>query len=85
MEGLTKGVLSKSLGKARLVFKALKEVLLKVKVILNNRPLSYMEDDIQLPALTANMIIHGTNITLPEEYTDIDADFNDPVPAKLAK
>ena len=75
----------KGLGKARLGFKALKEVLLEVEVILNNRPLSYMEDDIQLPALTPNMIIHGTNITLPEEYTDIDEDFNEPVPAKLAK
>ena len=46
MVGLTKGVLFKTVGKARLIFKALKEVLLEVEVIMNNRTLSYMEDDI---------------------------------------
>ena len=85
MVGLTKGVLFKSLGKARLTFKALKEVLLEVEVILNNRPLGYMEDDIQLPALTPHMIIHGTNITLPEEEDDSDAEMNEPAPARLAR
>ena len=30
------------------------------EVILNNRPLGYVENDIQLPVLTPSMIIHGT-------------------------
>ena len=29
-----------------------------------------MEDDIELPLLTPNMLIHGTNISLPEEDAD---------------
>ena len=62
MVGLTKNVLYKALGRSRLPFEQLKEALLEAEVILNNRPLGYLEDDIQLPALTPNMLIHGTNI-----------------------
>ena len=35
----------------------LKDVLLDVEVALNDRPLSYMEDDIQLPTLTPNSML----------------------------
>ena len=44
-----------------------------------------MEDDIQLPPLTPNMIIHGTNITLQEDDLDSDPESTDPIPARLAR
>ena len=34
---------------------------------MNNRPLSYCEDDIELPVLTSNILIHGKSIYIPEE------------------
>ena len=85
MVGLTKRVLHKRLGRAKLSFKRLKEILIDVEVILNNRPLGYVEDNIQLPVLTPNMIIHGTNITLPEDTVENDPDVNEPKPSKFAK
>ena len=48
MVGLVKGALRKSMGKSLLTFAELKEILLDVEVTLNNRPLSYVEDDIQM-------------------------------------
>ena len=83
--GLTKRVLRKILGRARLRFKALQEVVLDVEVIMNNRPLGYIEEDIQLPVLTPNMIIHGTDVTLPEDEIEDDQDVDSPVPPRLAK
>ena len=40
--------------------------LLDVEVALNNRPLSYVEDDIQLPLLTPNLLQFGRLNLLPE-------------------
>ena len=44
----------------------LQEVLLHVEVALNNRPLDYVEDDIQLPILTPSSLLHIQPNTLPE-------------------
>ena len=85
MVGLMKSVLYKMLGRAKMRFSALHEILLEVEVILNNRPLGYIENDIQLPVLTPHMVIHGTNVLLPEDDGDVDPDFNEPEPTKLAK
>ena len=76
MVGLTKNVLYKSLGRSTLPFEQLKEALLEAELVLNNRSLGYLEDDIQFPALTRNMLIHGSNISLPDEIMDNDPDFN---------
>ena len=56
--------------RASLTFDQLKEVLMDVEVQLNNRPLGYMEDDIESLPLTPNTLIHGANISLPEEDLD---------------
>ena len=85
MVGLTKRVLHKMLGRARLKFDVLKEVLLDVEVVLNNRPLGYIEEDVQLPILTPNMIIHGVGITIPDESIYDDPDINEPLTSRLAK
>jgi hypothetical protein len=50
-------------------FKQPKDVLLlEVEIILKNRPLGYLEDDIifQLQHLTPNGMTHGANISLLE-------------------
>ena len=58
MVDLLKKVLYKLLGKSRLTFQQMKEVLLEVaimtliKAIVSNQPVGYLEDDIQLPSLT---------------------------------
>ena len=42
-------------------------MLLDVQLVINNRPLPYCEDDIQLPTLTPNALIFGKANYLPEE------------------
>ena len=59
MVGLMKQCLYKTVGKANLSWQELEEVLLDVEITLNNRPLSYLEDDIQFPALTPNTLAFG--------------------------
>ena len=70
MVGLMKVALRKAVGRASLTFDQLKEVLMDVEVQLNNRPLGYMEDDIESLPLTPNTLIHRANISLPEEDLD---------------
>ena len=50
--GLVKRALYKSIGNSCLSWDELQDVLLDIEVTLNNRPLGYQEDDIELPALT---------------------------------
>ena len=66
MVGLVKGALRKSMGKSLLTFAELKEILLDVEVTLNNRPLSYVEDDIQMPLITPESIMRPQSNLLPE-------------------
>ena len=54
----------------------MQEVLLDVQLVNNNRPLSYCEDDIQLPTLTPNTLIFGKANYLPEEQL-LDAEDKD--------
>ena len=61
--GLVKGALCKSVGQGQLTFSELKEVLLDVGVALNNRPLSYVEKDVQLPILTPNTFV-STHVSM---------------------
>lgn len=66
MVGLVKGAMRKSIGNAQLTYDELKEVLLDVEVALNNRPLSYVEEDVQLPVLTPNSMLHTQPNSIPE-------------------
>ena len=47
MVGLVKQALYKSIGKACLQWKELQEVLLDIELVFNNRPLSYVEDNMR--------------------------------------
>lgn len=52
--GLVKRYLNKTIGNGRLSWTELEDVLLDVQVTLNNRPLGYVEDDVQLPLSIPN-------------------------------
>ena len=64
--GLVKRALHKEVGCGMLKWAELQDVLLDVEVALNNRPLSYVEDDPQLPALSPNSLLFGQPNLLPE-------------------
>ena len=70
MVGLVKRAMYKSVGRAHLTWSELEEVILDVEITLNNRPLTYVEDDIQLPLLTPYAMVFGQPNLIPEEDTD---------------
>ena len=45
----------------------LEEVLLDIENTLNNRPLTYVEDDVEYPILTQNTLVIGQHLMLPDE------------------
>ncbi|XP_028404086.1 uncharacterized protein LOC114526758 [Dendronephthya gigantea] len=59
MVALVKNLLYKVVGSAKLTYKELQDVLLDIQIALNNRPLTYCEDNVQLPVLTPNLMILG--------------------------
>ena len=67
MVSIVKGAMYKVVGAAKLSFKELQEVILDIQIVLNNRPLTYCEDDVEMPVLTPNMLIFGKANYLPEE------------------
>jgi len=64
--GLVKAALNKTIGNGLLRWKELQEVLLDVEITLNNRPLSYVEDDVQMPLLTPSAMLFLNSNLLPE-------------------
>ena len=66
MVGIVKQAFNKSVGNGTLTWAELQDVLLDVEVALNNRPLSYVEEDLQLPLLTPNMLQFGRPNLLPD-------------------
>ena len=71
--GIVKQSLYRVTGKALLKLKELKEVLMDVETVLNNRPLSYVKDDVELQELTPNLMMLGRkNALLDEEVHTLD-------------
>ena len=68
--GLVKQSLYKTIGNGNLLWKELQEVILDIETALNNRPLSYVEEDVQLPMLTPNVLLFGQPNLLPEMGPD---------------
>ena len=64
--GLFKRSFYKQIGGGKLTFEELVDVVLDVEVALNNRPLSYIEDDVQLPVLTPNAMLNINPGQIPE-------------------
>ena len=65
--GITKQSLHKSISKSLLTWSELEGVLLDIEVNLNNRPLTYIEEDIEYSVLTPNSMILRRNIKLPDD------------------
>ena len=73
MVDLLKNTLCKTLGKSKLQQKELEEVLIDVETTLNNKPLTYIEEDIQLPVLTQYLLVLSqTPVILNEDPTNIE-------------
>ena len=74
--GLFKNAFYKTIGNATLRWSELEELVLDVEIALNNRPLSYLEDDVQLPLLTPNSMLNLNPNDLPNlessQIPDID-------------
>ena len=68
--GVVKRALYKSIGRVSLTWNELEEVLRDVEEALNDRPLSYVEDDVQLPVLTPCAMMSGQPGLVPEESTE---------------
>lgn len=66
MVGLVRRAFYKTVENGTLIWDELQEVLLDVEVALNKRPLSYVEDDVQLPTLTPNLMQFSRLNLLPE-------------------
>lgn len=65
--GVVKSSFFKTIGSGLLTWPELCDVVLDVEVALNNRPLSYVEEDVQLPVLTpSSLLFQGPNL-LPEQ------------------
>ena len=57
MIGLVKSALFKVIGHGQLSWKELEKVLLSVEISLNDRPLGYVEEDVQYPTITPNSFL----------------------------
>ncbi|XP_068697519.1 uncharacterized protein [Montipora foliosa] len=64
--GLFKAAFYKTIGNGTLRWSELEEVVLDVEVALNNRPLSYQEDHVEMALLTPSSMLHLRPNHLPE-------------------
>ena len=72
MVSLAKNALYKTVGKAKLLWRELEEVLLEIENALNNRPLTYVEDGVEYPILTPNILSIGQNLMLPNKKLETE-------------
>ena len=63
------GQFERLIGGTTLTWSELSEVLLDVETQINRRPLSYVEDDIELPTLTPATFLYQRTTQLPEDET----------------
>ena len=70
MVGIIKNSLYKTIGSSNLTWSELEKVLLDGDVTIRNRPLCYVENDIQLPLLTPNFMTLGKATSILEEDPD---------------
>ena len=67
MVGLVKKALYKTVGKSKLEWYKLVEALTDIETTLNNRPLTYTEEDISFPVLTPISLVLGQQLIIPNE------------------
>ena len=77
--GLTKASLKKTLGRAHITLLTLQTIVTEVEAVLNDRPLTYISDDIMDPEpLMPAHLLHGQRITnLPHQPATLE-ELHDP-------
>ena len=66
---IVKSAMFKVIGGAKLSWLELNQVLPDIEMQINRRPLSYVEDHVQLPALTPESFLHQRSTQLPKQET----------------
>ena len=62
------------MGNVHLTMVEVQEVMLDIEINMNNRPLTYLDNDIEQPILALNVLHHGQIINVP----DIQLEENNP-------
>ena len=77
--GLTKATLKKVLGRAHISLPMLQTLVVEVEATLNDRPLTYLSDDLRDPQpLTPSSLLYGRRITALPYRTVTEEDIQDP-------
>lgn len=64
--GVFKSAFRKTVGNGTLSWGELSEVVLDVEIAINGRPLTYLEEDVEMPVLTPSSMLHLRSNQLPE-------------------
>ena len=83
--GVVKTAMNKVIGGGMLTWDELSEVLLDVETQINRRPLSYLEEDLELPILTPSTFLYQRTNQIPEQDTWRIRDRDLPKRAKYLK
>ena len=68
-----KNILYQKLRRSHLTYEGLSRVIKDIEIMFNNRPLQYVEDDMDVRVLTPNRIIQGRDIYQLEEIEEPDS------------
>ena len=63
--GVFKSAFRKAVGNETLTWSELSDIVLDVEIAINGRPLSYLEDDVEMPVLTPSSMLHLQPTQLP--------------------
>ena len=63
--GVFKSAFRKAVGNGTLTWSELSDIVLDVEIAINGRPLSYLEDDVEMPILTPSSMLHLQPTQLP--------------------
>ena len=74
---VTKTVLYKTMGKAKLRFRELETILIQVEGVLENRPLTYQVEDLEEEVITPNHLIYRAALPTTAEH---DSDSDEEIP-----
>ena len=72
MVSLAKNAFYRTVGKTKLLWREVEEVLLEIENALNNRLLTYVEDGVEYPILTSNTLAIGQNLMLPNKNLETE-------------
>ena len=61
------GLVNKTVGKGNLKWNELEEIIIDIETTINSPPLCYVEDDIELPLLTPNVMLFGQPNVIPQQ------------------